>query len=82
MQATSWDLRSLLSFGFWFAFLFWIIILLIPIFRILKRTGHSPVWSLLFVIPLVNVLALWVFAFKRWPVDQTQQRVDMTAVSQ
>jgi membrane protein DedA with SNARE-associated domain len=67
MQPQSFDIHSFFGIGFWFAFLFWIVIILIPIFRILKRTGHAPLWSILFVIPLVNVVALYVFAFKRWP---------------
>ncbi len=72
-MSQGYDLHAFLSAGFLFAFFFWIIILLIPIFRILRRTGHAPLWSLLFVIPLVNVVALWVFAFKRWPIDNTLQ---------
>jgi len=35
-----------------------------------KRSGHSPWISLLMLIPLVNVIPLWVFAFKPWPVDK------------
>lgn len=68
-MSQSFDLRPFLGAAFWIAFLFWIVIILFPIVRILKRTGHAPLWSVLFVIPLVNVVALWVFAFKRWPID-------------
>ena len=35
-----------------------------------KRTGHSPWLSLLMVVPLFNVIPLWVFAFKVWPVER------------
>ena len=45
------------------------ILVLVPIARILKRTGHEPAWCLLFVHPIANVVALWTFAFKRWPID-------------
>jgi NADH:ubiquinone oxidoreductase subunit 3 (subunit A) len=42
-------------------------IFLYPVARILKRTGHSGWWALLVFLPLVNLAALWVFAFARWP---------------
>ena len=42
-------------------------ILLIPLWRIVKRTGHSPWWSLLIFIPLGNFIGLWLLAFVRWP---------------
>ncbi len=57
-----------------FSIFHWLIVILlvtflIPIARILRRTGHSPLWCLLWFVPLANVIALWVFAFKPWPVD-------------
>lgn len=42
-------------------------IFLYPIGRILNRIGLSPFWSLLFLVPLVNVIALWILAFIDWP---------------
>jgi membrane protein DedA with SNARE-associated domain len=69
-EPMQFDIRSLMSAGFWFAFLLWFVIILIPVVRLLKRTGHHTAWSLLFVIPLVNVIALWIFAFKSWPTDR------------
>ena len=41
----------------------------IPTGKILKRTGHNPMWSLFCFLPLVNFALLWVFAFKPWPID-------------
>jgi len=35
--------------------------------RVLRRAGYSPWWALLVLVPLVNLLALWVFAYVRWP---------------
>jgi uncharacterized membrane protein YhaH (DUF805 family) len=35
--------------------------------RVLKRAGYSPWWALLVLVPLVNLVALWVFAYVRWP---------------
>lgn len=51
----------------------WLIVLLalalvgIPMARILKRAGHSPWWAIVYFLPLVNLAALWIFAFARWP---------------
>jgi predicted PurR-regulated permease PerM len=44
-----------------------LIILVFPVWRILNRTGHSGLWSLLMFISLVNFVALWIFAFVSWP---------------
>jgi len=58
------------STAFWVAMLFWLIVIIVPIVKVLKRTGHSPAWAILFAIPVVNVIALWVFAFKPWSIDK------------
>lgn len=70
MQAsTGWDVRSFFSF-FPFAVLSAsLVLLLIPVIQVLRRTGHHPVWCLLAIVPGLNVLALWIFAFKSWPAD-------------
>ena len=34
---------------------------------VLVRAGRSPLWSVLLLIPVVQLVALWVFAFVRWP---------------
>jgi len=58
-----------------FGILHWLFVLAIlacvaiPAGRILKRTGHNPLWSLFCFVPLVNFVLLWVFAFKSWPID-------------
>ncbi len=36
--------------------------------RILNRAGYSRWWLLTLVVPLVNLIMLWVFAFASWPV--------------
>ena len=35
--------------------------------RIVARAGFSGWWALLSILPLVNFVMLWVFAFKDWP---------------
>ena len=41
----------------------------LPAARILRRVGLSPWWSLLVLAPYLNIAALWVFAFTRWPIE-------------
>jgi hypothetical protein len=52
--------------------IYWIIPLavlatVIPIARILKRIGVSPWWAILYFVPLVNLVGLWMLAFSDWP---------------
>jgi hypothetical protein len=35
--------------------------------RVVRRAGFSPWWVLLALVPLVNLVVLWVFAYTRWP---------------
>ncbi|ONN64793.1 hypothetical protein BTM36_22080 [Herbaspirillum sp. VT-16-41] len=45
--------------------------ILVPFAKILKRTGHSPLWVFLMFVPLLNWVGLWIFAFKKWDVDNS-----------
>ena len=40
-----------------------------PVARILRRLGFSGWWALVWIVPLVNLIALWVFAYRPWPRD-------------
>lgn len=50
--------------------LIYIALIVLPVWRILSKAGYSGAWSLLALIPLVNLIALWVFAFLRWPYEE------------
>ena len=70
--ATAYDLRSFfdyenlaLTLG---VFLF---LLLVPVVKLLRRTGHNAAWCLLSIIPGLNFIGFWLFAFKPWPTDKT-----------
>lgn len=56
-----------LSIWHWLILLVYLFLVCFPIARILRRVGLSGWWSLLAVIPLVNLIALWGLAFSRWP---------------
>ncbi|MBP2301991.1 hypothetical protein [Azospirillum picis] len=34
---------------------------------VLAKAGRSPLWILLLLFPYVNILAVWAFAYIRWP---------------
>jgi hypothetical protein len=34
---------------------------------VLKKAGFSRWWACLLLLPVVNLVAIWVFAFIRWP---------------
>jgi hypothetical protein len=37
---------------------------------ILKKAGFSKWWSLIMLIPVINVVAVWIFAFVKWPIER------------
>jgi hypothetical protein len=52
-----------------------LVLVVVPYWKIWQRTGHSGAWGLLMVVPLVNIISLWVLAFKRWPaLDDGERR--------
>lgn len=36
-------------------------------YRILQKAGLDPRWALILLVPVVNVIMIWVFAFCAWP---------------
>jgi hypothetical protein len=47
---------------------------LIPVARILDRTGINRWAALIAVCPVVNILGLWAFAFSEWPSEIANPR--------
>jgi Na+/proline symporter len=43
-------------------------IVLVPFWQIFKKAGMTPALSLLMILPLVNLVMLYVLAFSRWNV--------------
>ncbi len=35
--------------------------------KILVKAGFDPRWVVLLLIPVINILMIWVFAFSDWP---------------
>jgi Na+/melibiose symporter-like transporter len=49
------------------------ILVLIPIGKLLSRTGHHSIWCILALFPVLNLFAFWFFAFKPWPTDRKSE---------
>jgi predicted PurR-regulated permease PerM len=67
MMTNGW--MDMTGFGptHWLIFAVMVAVILYPIGRILSRVGFSPFWSVLAMIPFINLIALWVLAFADWP---------------
>ena len=46
------------------------LIFTIPGAMILRKAGYSGWWILISLIPMLNVIMFWVFAFARWPIEE------------
>ncbi|WP_426991102.1 hypothetical protein [Methylomonas sp. CM2] len=36
-------------------------------FRILRKAGLDGRWVVALLVPVLNIIMIWVFAFSRWP---------------
>jgi hypothetical protein len=52
-----------------------VVVIVIPAWRIVSRVGYPGGWSLLLLIPLVNLAAFVAFAYVRWPLEDRQGAV-------
>ena len=75
MNETSFDPNHFAVFlipMIFFALLF-ALIALVPYWFIFKKAGFSPFLSILMVVPLANLIILYVIAFSEWKVVPAQQ---------
>lgn len=61
---SAWYLVFAAPFILIFAFLVWAEI------RIIRKAGYSGWWILTILIPVVNFIMIYVFAFSTWPRDK------------
>jgi hypothetical protein len=47
--------------------LIWIVVIIVPFWKIFSKAGFSGWLSLLMLLPLVNLIMLYFLAFARWP---------------
>ena len=58
------------GFGF-FWMIIYVVVVVIPVAKILGRIGYNQWWAAVAVVPLVNVIFLWILAFIDWPGKRT-----------
>ena len=46
------------------------LIFAVPAATILRKAGYSRWWVLISLVPLLNIIMFWVFAFARWPLEE------------
>jgi hypothetical protein len=50
-----------------------------PYSRVLSRLGFSPWLGVLVFVPVVNIIALWLFAYAKWPaLREPSSQLSMT----
>jgi len=72
------------TFGFWQGagmLLFWAVFL-VPLWRIISKAGYSGAWALISLIPFINIIALWIFAFAKWPNERVRRGDERPLVNQ
>ena len=50
-------------------FVIYVAVIVVPVSRILGKAGFSGWWAVCALIPLLNLLMLWIFAFSQWPQE-------------
>lgn len=53
--------------GHWLVMLLGAVVVLVPFWKIFSRAGFSGWLSLLMLVPLINLIVLYVIAFSNWP---------------
>jgi uncharacterized membrane protein YhaH (DUF805 family) len=56
-----------ISIVHWIIVISYVVLITVPVARILRRVGLSGWWCVIALIPVLNMVGLWVFAFTRWP---------------
>jgi hypothetical protein len=64
------------SIWHWLIVLIVIIGMIVPFWKIFKRTGIPPVLSIFSIVPFVPFVFLWIIALKRWPNDPHGMKSD------
>ena len=58
-----------MGYGFWqvVVVIVYAAVVVFPAATILKKAGLSPWWGILAIVPVVNLIGFWIFAYMRWP---------------
>jgi hypothetical protein len=67
LAATPPQSVGLLSLIALVAIVVFILVAVVPYWLILNKAGYSGWWCLLLFVPIVNIVAPWIFALSEWP---------------
>lgn len=72
MQMGGMQMGAMMRMGGWFGahgliLLLWAAVIILPFWKIFSKAGFSGWLSLLLLVPVVNLIVLYVIAFARWP---------------
>lgn len=52
---------------------------MVPAWKITSKAGYSGAWSLILLVPMVGFIAVWAFAFMKWPIEVQAERRNTSA---
>ena len=61
-----------ISIWHWLIILIVLSIYVVPVWRIVSKAGFPGAFALLALVPVVNIVMLWVFAFVTWPHERVR----------
>ena len=53
--------------GHWLTMLLVAVVIVLPFWKIFAKAGYSGWFGLLMIVPVVNLIALYMLAFSDWP---------------
>ena len=53
-----------------------LILLVLPFWKIFSKAGFSGWWSLSVLLPIINLLAIYILAFSKWPIYKRMSEID------
>jgi ATP/ADP translocase len=73
------DLTSLQAMVFLGVYLLSMVVFVVAYVSIIRRAGYSGWWILTTLVPVLNIVMFFLFAFKEWPVQQQLRSAQMVA---
>lgn len=44
-----------------------------PVCKILRKMGHHPLMAIFFLIPIINIVVLYILASGKWPIEYERE---------
>jgi len=60
----------------WLTMLLGAVVIVLPFWRIFAKAGFPGWLGLLTIVPMVNLIALYVLAFSDWPISKRAEKLD------